>query len=211
MTTWDVVVALSLVLHTVSCASGPLHPIYNLVPGQPFLRNETVGPDSDVILKFSFNNSYTPRISTQLFNLHVPSSVGYSLSDACFATSFFLPPSQSSDSDKCSVIEASRLLCQRRCPISGMFSLALSSFSTQNVSLDISLENIAISLNQPRKVTVRPWAPVFLRYDFLNSENVQFSLRSASAATITVSIQNESCPVFDTPDNVAYQESRPML
>jgi hypothetical protein len=179
----------------------------NITPGRPFNYTAAVGPDSPVLLKFEFNGTFSPRLTTSLrADETLQTSVSVLVSDACVASAYSIP-SLDSRQDSCFSVQDSRSLCQNACPVQGKFSMALSSYTAQNVSILVDLEDISLIMGVPRTVTVRSWSPVYLRFDFDDfvMDSVEFQIRSDSSTVAIVSVQNESCPVFDLPDNVAFQ------
>jgi hypothetical protein len=176
-----------------------------LTPNKTYTSNISLVSREETSLTFSFDPNYTPRLTTILYPDHFAESVGFLVTDACIASSFSLPsPSSSSDS---SPVVASRPICQQSCPQSnGIFGIGVTSFANHTVGIKIELEDISVTLDNPRSTTVRYRAPIYFRYDFANSPSrVLFQVRSSSHTEAIVSIQNKSCPVFDAPDNVEYQ------
>eukprot|EP00047_Mylnosiga_fluctuans_P007963 m.256361 g.256361 ORF g.256361 m.256361 type:complete len:837 (-) comp20124_c0_seq1:184-2694(-) len=180
-----------------------------LTPDQPFRSNVTAGLHP-LELRFDFNSTLTPRVQTRLLGLATnKSSVAVLLSDACSASAYSLPSINARRGD-CSSVVDSRPVCQNKCGY-GNFSLDLTSYDTRNVSLVVELENIALAMDVPKTVSVWRWSPVILRFEFAANavDSVTFEVRSATEELVaTVSIQNESCPVFDLADNVDYQGKR---
>eukprot|EP00048_Salpingoeca_helianthica_P024965 m.36737 g.36737 ORF g.36737 m.36737 type:complete len:848 (-) comp9713_c0_seq1:26-2569(-) len=200
--------SLVLALLAVTWASAtPIDIVYDLSPERPFHSTQRVGPNNDVTFRFTFNESYTPRFATSLvkgsLQTNRSSAVSYLVADACYANSLFLPASR--DEDECGSTQAERSICQKACDFPGDFAIAVSSFAPQNITLNVTLEDINLLLAQPRKIKLRSWSPVFLRFDFGTLQRVHFRLRSETQEEVIVSIQNETCPLFDMPSSVQYQ------
>ena len=194
---------LAFVLLTARGSAEPVDIDIPLTPGHPFNLSQQVAPKEDVTLNFLFNVSYTPRLTTTLTPDGSGASVAFLISDACTASAFSLPLSVNVDG--CLSYEGSRSICQQACSMPGQFSLSLSSFARHNVSIAVDLEDISLLVDVPKSVRVRSYAPIFLRYDYAESSRIHFQVRSTSHSVAIVSIQNQSCPVFDLPDNVAFQ------
>ncbi len=208
MKTAALLAALALALVAIVGADG--YEPFNLTT--PFNKTISMGRLDDVLLRFDVVNSsrLTPRVTTTLTDKK--HTLNVLVSDPCVSTAYTLPAFSAKKSG-CLNMRDSRPVCQNQCG-RGRFALSLNTFAEQlNVSVAVELEDIALVLDEPKTVSVRSWSPAFLRFDFApyDMDSVSFQVRSSSSAVATVSIQNESCPVFDMPDNVDFTVSRVCL
>ncbi|XP_037072022.1 SID1 transmembrane family member 1-like isoform X1 [Pollicipes pollicipes] len=85
--------------------------------------------------------------------------------------------------------------------------LEVSTASSLNVGFSLVLrrERIAIGLQAPRKLEMTPSSPQFIRFNFpADVSTALVKVSSSDDLCATVSIQNVSCPIFDSQQEVAY-------
>jgi hypothetical protein len=170
----------------------------------PFTQNISVLPNENVNLPFAYDTRYIPRvIATLLESAPDPSSLSVLVSDRCSATAYSVLARPGSGCP----LSDSRPICQKRCG-RGNFTLGLSSYAPQNLTLQVLVEDISLAIDTPKTVLLQKNSPVFLRFEYPANgvDSVSFDVKSDThSITAIVSLQNESCPVYDLPDTVNYR------
>lgn len=88
--------------------------------------------------------------------------------------------------------------------------VSVSTRSSQNLKVHLQMfrkNNFSVSLEERRSITVHPAEPEYFSFKFEPSvpDTVLFRVDSPDDICMTVSIQNNSCPVFDLEQNVQFE------